>query len=911
MSDSHMEAIGLTVNDRPAPVDLEPGSTATLRWRMPVPAESQSPSGPVACQVAVASNERLAARGDGDVWDSGILETDGLDGIPLNVDMSASRRYWAAVRLRDERGDWSQWSSPVTFGTGAGTQWPASRPIWLAGRDDDGDAAQDNATGWAFLRGHLTLPDKPVAWATLNATGASTAPSRQFVYRMWMNDAFVGCGPVFPTHDEARYDGYDVTGMLTAGENVIGVVVYTMADRRFEAQLDVCFEDGSMARYGTGSDWRGFDGSLVYPTSPTIGTWAFDAPSEDLQTEHFPVGFASRDFDDADWQPVAVKQPFVRHEATPAEPMRLRYVTPESWHVTESGSVVADFGRGWMGGVALAFDVDEPMGMTVRFGEQLEPDGTVRYHLSCFNTYEDRWRLAPRTNGTTLETWGIRVFRYVELVPEHPIADLKERLAAGALRAAVLEQPMSAATGRFSSSDETLNRVWELCRHTIEAFNGNIYADSWTRERAPYEADAWIQQRAHLALDDAPALGRLTVDHLIANRTWPTEWPFYLILAVYDAWRHSGSLDQAREQYDGLVALLPERYRDEDSGFVVKDPGESSVMDGDLVDWPQAERDGYEFGRVNTVINAIASQAYADMAELAAAIGRDDDAARWRSAADGMRAAIHRYCYDERVGAYVDGLDHAPADGDDGAPLRHHAMHASAYALAFAEPPSERIDAIGDYLRSRGMACSVYTAAVYLDGLFRAGLGADAVTLLTDTTGRRTWSRMLDVHAGGTMEAWDIELKPNTTYSHPWAASPAALLPQGMLGIRPIEPGYRRFAVVPQPGSMPQSSTSVPTRAGMIEVSCRVSEPAAAGEAQCVRAMWLEVSVPPRTEATVVLPPLRGGKPGEPVSVVVDGEAMTVAASQEEFRVADVRCMPGSVVIDSLAPGTHTLAYAV
>ncbi|OZG66485.1 alpha-L-rhamnosidase-related protein [Bifidobacterium eulemuris] len=917
-----MNAIDLMVDDRREPVDLEPGRPATLRWRPSADGDGATRR-ISACHVVVSLRPEAAEAGEGDVWDSGPRLTDGLDGVELEVDMSPSRRYWTAVRLRDDDGVWSDWSRAVTFGTGAGARWEPARPIWLDGRDDAGDAAEDNATGWAFLRGRFILPDKPIAWATLNATGASTAPSRQFVYRMWMNGAFVGCGPVFPTGDETRYDGYDVTGLLAAGENVIGVVAYAMADRRFAAQLDVCFEDSTMLHVGTGPDWRGYDGSLAYPTSPTIGTWAFDAPSEDLQTGLYPFGFADRGFDDAAWTPVAVKRPFARYEATPADPMGVRYVQAESLRPTESGGVVVDFGRGWMGGIRLLLDVAEPLGLTVRFGEQLEPDGTVRYHLSCFNTYEDRWSLMPRANGTPLETWGIRVFRYVELVPDRPMPDLLERLkgSADALRAAVLVQPMS-GDGRFVSSDATLNRVWELCRHTIEAFNGNIYVDSWTRERAPYEADAWIQQRAHLALDDAPALGRLTVDHLIANRTWPTEWPFYLILAVHDAWMHTGSLDQARMRYEGLAALLPERYRDEASGLIVKDPGEPSVMDGDLVDWPQSERDGYVFGRVNTVVNAIASQAYADMADMAAALGRPRDAERWRHAAEGIRSALHRYCYDRTIGAYIDGLEDAPAGSYgsyagscgscgsyDGSvkPLRHHSLHASAYVLAFAEPPSDRIAPLGAYLRSRGMACSVYTAAVYLDGLFRAGLGADAVTLLTGTEDMRTWAHMLDVGAGATMEAWDADLKPNTTYSHPWAASPASLLPHGLLGIRPIEPGYRRFAVMPQPGALAAAEAELPTRAGVIGASYRVFGHAPSGSDPRVEGIRIEVTVPPRTEATVVLPPIRAVAPGDGAHVDVDGVPTSVVTERGESRIAGVRCLPGSVVIRRMTAGKHVV----
>ena len=59
---------------------------------------------------------------------------------------------------------------------------------------------------------------------------------------------------------------------------------------------------------------------------------------------------------------------------------------------------------------------------------------------------------------------------------------------------------------------------------------------------------------------------------------------------------------------------------------------------------------------------------------------------------------------------------------------------------------------------------------------------------------------MIEQGAGSPMEAWDPALKSNTTYSHPWAGSPAYLVYRGTLGIAPLEPGYKRFSVTPQLG---------------------------------------------------------------------------------------------------------------
>ncbi|WP_163229464.1 alpha-L-rhamnosidase C-terminal domain-containing protein [Bifidobacterium aerophilum] len=953
----------LLINDRHAPVDLEPGITPVLRWRDDADKEATDPvhSGdPVACRAVVAETREDALAGRGTVWDSDWIDGDAWGGVMLDdIDMRASRRYWTSLRWKYADGAIGDWAEPATFGTGAGHEWQAD-PIWSAeagdekiaplaslGRNDKKDGLIDrndvddsadrhnrdlgNAAGWAFLRGTVTLPGKPIRWATLNATAASTRPARQFVYRLWLNNRFVGVGPTFPIHDEARYDGYDVTALLRSGEtNAIGVVAYTMDDRRFIAQLDVCYTDGTIEHYGTGADathgmtWRALaDPSAVYPPSASIGTQYFDAPAENLRGDAYPRLFAdpgSGDLggDSRDWLPVTVKPQFAELLATPTDKLAVRYVRPASLLRVERPvkqddpddaavccmgedairgtadtdsdaqilSVIADFGGARMGGIRLNLHPRRPIDVTVRYGEVLNPDGSVKFHLSAGNAYEDRWHVTPGCGP--LATWGLRVFRYVEISVAQPPAapsswdtpspiGLDERAAAieeilfggdgdrtgtPALSAAALVYPsLDGSTdgypGSFHSSDPALDRVWQLSAHTIEALNGNIYADSWTRERAAYEADAWLQQRAHLALDAAPALGAYTVDYLIANRTWPTEWPLYLILAVHDSWMRSGSTAQIADQYDGLLTLLPDRYLDAATGLVVKEPGESSKTDGDLVDWPPSERDGFRFGQVNTVVNALASRAYADMADLARAVGHDDDASRFAAVASRMRAAIHDRLYDAGRGAYVDGLMVRATDDDAAGfvaggrrfvPIDHASLHASAFALAFADVPADRVRRVVAFLRSRGMACSVYTAAPYLLGLYGTGAAdaaADATAMIVDRRTTHSWAYMIAQNAGGTMEAWDVARKPNTTYSHPWAASPAFLLTEGLMGVRPLAPGYRRFEVAPQPGGVREAGAVVPTPAGDIHVAYQVREDGA---------IELDLTVPSRTRADVTLP---------------------------------------------------------
>lgn len=54
------------------------------------------------------------------------------------------------------------------------------------------------------------------------------------------------------------------------------------------------------------------------------------------------------------------------------------------------------------------------------------------------------------------------------------------------------------ADSSFTSSNATLNAVWELCRYTLDAASLDTYTDSNTRERRPYEADGIIAATGRL-----------------------------------------------------------------------------------------------------------------------------------------------------------------------------------------------------------------------------------------------------------------------------------------------------------------------------------------------------------------------------------------------------------------------------
>lgn len=690
---------------------------------------------------------------------------------------------------------------------------------------------------WAFVRKDFTLEDKPVAWAAVYATGADARPSKQHVYKLYVNGEYALMGPTRPMADENRYDGLDVTRLLRPGApNTLGATLYSTADRRFQAELHVAYADGTRQVVGTDRSWRALNGDATFPAVGSIGTSYYQAPRENLDARTFPEGFAEPGYDDGAWRPAAVKAALPNLQAAPMDKVRERTYEPVRIVEKAPGHYFVDFGRSFVGG--LRYDVAAGrVGETidVRFGEvPVAGDPlTVRYQLSAGNTYRDVY--TQRAGRQRFETFGMRVFRYVEII------GAPEEVTAENLQALALIYPFDREAATFTSSNDNLNQVWDLSRNTIEALNVNFYVDTWTRERINYEADAYLQQMSSLYLMEDLSLARYSMDYFKTNRTWPTEWPIYVILAVHDAWRQTGETTQVSEYYANLQTKLPDQWFEAETGLIRKTSrsnGCNSQTDCDIVDWPASQRDGYEFRQYNTVLNALSYRAYRDMAAMATQLGEDEDADRYAERADTIRAAMNTYLYDETAGRYVDGM------GADRVRTANASIHASAFSAAFGIPTAEEAPRVASYVASKGMACSVYCAPFVLNGLYDGDNGDAPLDLLT-SEGLWSWMNMIKVGAGATMESWDLSLKPNVTYSHPWGAGPAFVVPSGLFGIQPTTPGYGTFRVKPQPSTLDHAAVTVPTVRGRIDAGFT------RGADDRLR---LAVEVPGNTTADLVVP---------------------------------------------------------
>ncbi|WP_114749768.1 sulfatase-like hydrolase/transferase [Pleomorphovibrio marinus] len=512
-------------------------------------------------------------------------------------------------------------------------------------------------------------------------------------------------------------------------------------------------------------------------------------------------------------------------------PLDLKKVEDATWFM--------DFGKAAFANLAFSYQPDEAETLTVRLGEQLkegrinqDPQDHIRFQEVEVAVSPDRDRYVLQLPADERNTGPAAValpdsfpvllpFRYAEIVAKKQPESVTQQAYFG-----YFDEDQS----HFSSSDTTLNQVWDLCKYSIKATSfAGVYVDG-DRERIPYEADAYINQLSHYAVDWEYPIARRSIEYFMENPTWPTEWQLHVALMFYEDYLYTGSTRLVKKYYDELKHKTLMELAREDGlissekatpefmkklGF--KDP---DVKLADIVDWPPAqkdtgwelateegERDGFVFTPINTVINALYYRNLQIMEEFARLLGKNDEAMEYEWMAIKVKKAITEKLMDPEKGIYVDG---------EGA--GHSSLHANMMPLAFNLVPDEYIPSVVEFVKSRGMACSVYGSQFLMDGLYNAGEADYALELMT-ATHDRSWWNMIAIGSTITLEAWDMKYKPNADWNHAWGAVPGNIVARKMWGIVPKTPGGGLLEIKPKLSNLTETEITVPFLAGNVNAS--------------------------------------------------------------------------------------------
>lgn len=553
--------------------------------------------------------------------------------------------------------------------------------------------------------------------------------------------------------------------------------------------------------------------------------------------------------------------------------------------------VVVDFGRETIGYVQIDMDAPEGAIIDANFFEGID-DGGIFWTRNLRNSFRYT-AIEGRQVFTSHERRG---FRYGSFTFRNLSRPLKIRHITHLMATYPVE-----AKGRFHSSDETLNKIWEVGAYTVRLCMLDTYVDC-----PAYEQVYWVGDARNSALVNAVAFGayeltdrcvRLTGQslspelkmvippHIQGMRThiatshvvsgWFDEIPMWTFLWIWMAWEqymNTGDKDALVDYYAYVKECLSrcETFLTERDLLDIPDVW-------NLVDWAaqDLERDGEVIS--NTVLMA---QGLDYAALMADALGQTAERDSYVALAKRLRVAVNQFGWSEQYQGYVDTVrdqtayEHytqlcikrgiTPISYSDFENKQRISEPTNTLVLLCNGVPPERREAMMQYVLAAKQGKFVGSSPWYaskgkpseivpvgspwflfftLESLFQEGLATDSLTIL-----REQWNRMLEKGATSFWETFPGFIGSghwSRSLCHGWSAAPAYFLSTQVLGVKPTAPGYSRVRIAPQPFNLSWAEGVVPTPHGPITVSWK---------RQADGQLAIEYEAPAECEVEVVLP---------------------------------------------------------
>jgi alpha-L-rhamnosidase len=764
--------------------------------------------------------------------------------------LTSRARRSVRVRVWGADGSVSDWTTPAVVEAGL-----------LEAVDWTARMITPSADPAPMLRRTFTL-DGDVVSARLYATAHG-------LYQAEINGQRVGTDAFAPGwtsyQHRVRYQTYDVTSLLRAGDNVLGAwladgwyrgrLTFAKGKRNVYgdtlgllAQLEVVLADGRTVVIGTDGSWRS-------STGPIRSADLYEGEHYDARLEQH--GWSAPGFDDSSWLPCA-ETPFdlATLVAPDGPPVRATEEVPIKEVLTSvSGKTVLDFGQNLVGRLRIKLVGRQGTVVTLRHAEVLE-NGEIGVRPLRTATSTDTYTLRGDAGG---EVWEPRFtfhgFRYAE------VTGWPGELRPDDITAVVYHSDME-RTGWFECSDPLLtklhdNVVWGMRGNFLDVPTDCPQRDErlgWTGDiqvftpTASYLYDcagflsSWLKD---LAADQTPEgvvpffVPRIDLDGPFGGEPLPSAgWGDAAVLVPWVLYQRFGDVDVLRRQYssmcawvDGLTALLG-------TGTLFDKP---PFQFGDWLD-PAAPPDNPAAAATDPILVATAYRARvaAVLSEIAGVLGEEADAAKYAELAESVRQAFHdeyvtphgRIASDSQT-AYALGLEFA---------LITDERHRKRAAERLVEAVRMKGHKIGTGFLGTPLVCDALTTAGAID---------DAYQLLTQTE-CPSWLYPVTMGATTIWERWDSMLPDGTinpgemtSFNHYALGAVADWMHRVLGGLAPGAAGYRTLVVAPQPGGgIASAKTAHLTPYGLAEVSWQ------RGNGR----LFIDVRVPAGTSALVTLP---------------------------------------------------------
>lgn len=596
-------------------------------------------------------------------------------------------------------------------------------------------------------------------------------------YKLYINGQFVGQGPAPSYHFQYNYNVIDVASYLKKGENVIAVHtlyqglinrVWQSGDYRHGLILDLIVNDQTVLA----SD----DSFKTKPHSGyrEMGTVGYDTQFMEEYDARCPeIGFEQIDYDDSSWETAKINK-YEDHQLKQQTTSMLTFekiypASQKKMHKRNANIempphayslIQIDFGATYVGYLSLTAKGNDGDEIWIRCGQELNPDGSVRFCMRCNCRYEEKMILSD--GESQLDWFDYKSFRYVELlVPENcQIEDI-------CLIARYYPFTCNAKLKPEYENDLDLKNIWDLCIHTIKYGVQEVIQDCMDREKGFYVGDGCYTSLVHMILTKDDSIARKLIDDAFSSAFITdglvtcldcsmmqeiAEYPLMLVYLVLWHYQLTKDAHYLSQNYPKVQKLLEAYRRDYETDGLLRNLDKWCV-----VEWPKNFQHEYDVditeGKIcvdaHVVLNAYYLEAIKKANQMAKILGEE----KYRDEAE-IKAAFLRTFYDEKQHLFKDG-EHT----------EHISLVGNIFPFAYELYPDKECceNILNMLLEKKISSLSLFCVFPALEGLIRCGRSDLIKTFLKD---EGAWKRMLAEGATTTFESWGKDMKWNTSLFH-------------------------------------------------------------------------------------------------------------------------------------------------
>ena len=799
-------------------------------------------------EIRVGTDKTLLNKGKDLVWKNHTVTDQSIWIDYAGSPLQSKKKYFWQVRVKDNHGNRSAWSTIGFFQTGmASSDWHAQ---WIT------VSGKDTSARSPLFRKEFTLKKKiKSAMAYITAKGLYEAK----LNGRRISDTYFAPGWT-SYKNQLQYQVYDVTAFLTVGSNVIGASLgngwykgrigfgnqhnFYGDTRGLLLQLEVEYTDGTKQTIKTDESWK-------YTYGPIMASDIYDGERYDAGMEI--AGWDTAGFkEDNKWTAVGLMNKGTEKLIAMSGPPVRKHEQFRALRVfkTPKGDTVVDFGQNLVGWATLKAQGPAGTRITLSHAEVLTKDG---------NFYTENLRSAKAQNSYILKGGAEQIFephftfqgfRYVK-VEGYP-----GELNVDNITAVALYSDMQ-TTGKFATSNPLINQL----QHNIQWGQKGNFLDvptdcpqrderlGWTGDAqafantAAYNMDVagffskWLSD---VKADQQPSglIPHVVPNVLGANDGASAGWADVSTIIPWDMYVAYGDRSVLETQYESM-----QKWVNYIRSVAKNNLWNSGFHFGDWLFYrPNDDNDGRA---AVTDKYLIAQTFYAHSTQLlinaAEVVGKQEDAAKYRALLSDIKAAFAKE-YMTATGRLVSST-----------------QTAYVLALQFDMLPEELRAACADRLVANirdygnhlttGFLGTPYICHV----LTRFGYNDVAYDLLMQEN-YPSWLYPVKMGATTIWERWD-GIKPDgsfqtpdmNSYNHYAYGAIGDWMYRTIAGINSVaaDPGYKTIVIAPKPGGkLTKASAELETMYGIVKSAWVLEN----------NILKLEVTIPANTKAKIVLP---------------------------------------------------------